>query len=146
MQAAPTQDQLFKRMTMISIMIGILFGIVLTLEGLNLSNTIARQVGAPLLAGPLADELGTSPFYFFVFGAFMLLFGKLRALRKQLQPVGQPTNRFQASLEPSYLVFGVYWLIVGGLAMITKVLPLDLPPVAGLIVFPGGLFCSAAVV
>ncbi len=150
MQPAHMQDKLFRRMMMLLLLMGILIGIVLTLSGLNLSNFIAKQMGAPLLAEPLGDGLsnGIYPYYFLLFGAFLLLYGKYRAVRKQLEIAGHLAGRPQnpSDVPFFYFLLGGYCLLFGGVSLLVGIFALNPPLLLGLLLFPGGLLVTVVVI
>ena len=125
MQATPTQDQLFTRLILVSMLTGILVGIVLTLAVLNLGIDIIFPCSALAL------------------GAGSLLGRKLWALRRQLQAPGQPAKGTEATLELGNLIFGIYFLILGSALVGAEIFPRSVAGVVAALLIAGGFPFSA---
>jgi hypothetical protein len=141
MQAPPTQDQLFKRVMVISLMIGILLGILLTIVGFNL---IARYIGALFLVDSLRAGFSDVfyPYLLLIGGATIVLAVKLSAVRGQLHTLVQPAEGSPASLDLVGLILGIYFLILGGILVIERIFSLAIPGLIFVFIFPGGFFFS----
>jgi hypothetical protein len=143
MRAPPTQDQLFKRVMIISLTIGILLGILLTIAGLNL---LARDLGVFFLTDLLRARFSDAlfPCALLILGATMVLTVKLSSVRRQLLALAQPTERSPESLDLIGRIFGIYFLMFGGILGITRIFSLALPGLIWVVIFPGGFFFSLA--
>lgn len=108
MQEPPAHQYLFKRITRVTLIFGILLGIWVTLSGLGISIALLGWPVPYVLAFSLLPNL-FMPLQFFLIGALVLLWAKRRSLLNQLPVLGQSTTDFEltASLVLGLNAFGL---------------------------------------
>ncbi len=147
MSAAPTQNQLLKRMTRITFVCGMLVGVLLVFMVVSLNTIVVRHTGISFLTFPLVDGF-LYPCTLLVGGILLVLKGRLQTLSMQLEAIWQtpiPTvlGKTRSFVDP--VIWGLFIIGLGSLSLIAEIWDLGLSVVWTLIGIVGLLVLCLAI-